>query len=320
MSVQNTEARSTYPRSYYTLRRFYSSLKVGRQRLHESWNIYSHNRLAVLGLILLITYAIMAILHPILMSTVWDKTIYDPTVGYDPSIFPHPSLPSPKHLLGTDTLGRDVLSMLLAAATPTFIMAMVAAFTTAIISILIGAYSAYYRGSVDILFSTLADMFLLIPAPLVMVIVGTGNIGPVEFGLMYGLIAGMGGSAIIMRSIALTNISKSFIDASRVAGSGATRIIFWHLIPQMIPLASVQMLLTVTGVVFADGFSSFLGLSRIRINWGSMIYSSLTYMSINGVVPWNVLIPSALIISLFAASFYFIARGLHEVAEPRLRS
>jgi ABC-type dipeptide/oligopeptide/nickel transport system permease subunit len=80
------------------------------------------------------------------------------------------------------------------------------------------------------------------------------------------------------------------------------------------------MLLTVTGVVFADGFSSFLGLSRIRINWGSMIYSSLTYMSINGVVPWNVLIPSALIISLFAASFYFIARGLHEVAEPRLRS
>ncbi len=87
----------------------------------------------------------------------------------------------------------------------------------------------------------------------------------------------------------------------------------------MLPLAAVHMLLSVVGAVFADGFTSFLGLSRVRLNWGSMIYTSFTNRAVNSAITWNVLLPPALAISLFAASFYFIARGLHEVAEPRLR-
>jgi tetratricopeptide (TPR) repeat protein len=80
------------------------------------------------------------------------------------------------------------------------------------------------------------------------------------------------------------------------------------------------MLVSVTGAVFADGFSTFLGLSRTRLNWGSMIYDSFTYQAVNATITWNVLIPSAMAISLFAAAFYMIARGVHEVAEPRLRT
>jgi ABC-type dipeptide/oligopeptide/nickel transport system permease subunit len=78
-------------------------------------------------------------------------------------------------------------------------------------------------------------------------------------------------------------------------------------------------MLTITGAVFADGFSTFLGLSITRLNWGSLIWDSFTLMTFIPSVPWNVLIPPAIAISMFAASFYFIARGLHEVAEPRIR-
>jgi peptide/nickel transport system permease protein len=224
------------------------------------------------------------------------------------------------HLLGTDTLGRDVLSMLLAATTPTYIMALTAAITTAIVSTVIGAASSFLGGTVDAILTHLTNLALLIPAPLVMVVIGgTIDISPVQFGLMYGLIAGAGGAAIIMRSQALSIVNKQFIEAARVAGGGKLHIILHHLTPNMLPLAAVQMLLTVTGAVFAFGFSAFLGLSRTRLNWGSMIYSGFVYQGLSTTITWNLLIPAALAISFFSAAFYFIARGVHEVAEPRLR-
>jgi len=300
--------------------RFRLWLVVNGKQFREAWAIFSRNRLAVFGVVLILIFALMSVAHPILMATIWDRATYNPVTGFDMRIFPHPTPPGPGHLFGTDTLGRDVLSMLLAATTPTFVLAITAAVTTALLSTLVGAISAFYRGPVDQVFSHIADLSLLAPAPLVMVIIGgTGKVGPFEFGLLYGVLSGIGGAAIVMRAQALTLMNKPFIEASRVAGGGPGHIIFRHLIPHMLPLAAVHMMLSVVGAVFADGFSAFLGLSRANLNWGSMIYDSLTNRAINATITWNVLLPPALAISLFAAAFYFIARGLHEVAEPRLR-
>ena len=291
------------------------------RRVTGAWRVFSHNFLAVFGLALILIYALMAVTHPILMATIWNKRVYDPQVGYDFRIASHPSPPGSGHLLGTDTLGRDVLSRLLAATTPTFILALVAALSTAVVSTLIGAISAIFGRVVDLLLSHLADLAFLAPAPLVMVVIGgTIDISPIQFGLMYGLLAGAGGAAIVMRAQALALISKPYIEASRVAGGEPGHILMHHLVPNMLPLAAVQMLLSVTGAVFADGFSTFLGLSRTRLNWGSMIYDSFTFQAVNSTITWNVLIPAAMAISIFAAAFYLIARGLHEIAEPRLQN
>lgn len=315
-----SDSRSQFADTTGKLSRSWMWFNSYRRRSVEAWKIFAQNRLAVLGVVLILVYTVMAFAHPILLSTVWPKATYDPQVGYDVNIFPHPSSPSATHLLGTDTLGRDVLSMLLAATTPTYIMALTAAITTAIVSTSIGVTSAYLGGSVDAVLSHLSSLALLIPAPLVMVVIGgTIDISPLEFGLMYGLIAGLGGAAIIMRSQALSIVHKQFIEAARVAGGGKFHIFLHHLTPNVLPLAAVQMLLTVTGAVFAFGFSAFLGLSRTRLNWGSMIYSGFVYQGLSAVITWNVLIPAALAISFFSAAFYFIARGVHEVAEPRLR-
>jgi peptide/nickel transport system permease protein len=302
------------------LSRYWAGFNNFRRRATETWKIFAQNRLAVFGVVLILVYTLMAMAHPILLSTVWPKVTYDPQVGYDVNIYPHPAPPSTTHLLGTDTLGRDVLSMLLAATTPTYVMALTAAITTAIISTLIGVASAYLGGIVDSLLTHVTNLALLIPAPLVMVVIGgTLDISPVQFGLMYGLIAGAGGAAIIIRSQALTIVHKQFIEAARVAGGGKMHVILHHMTPNVLPLAAVQMLLTVTGAVFAFGFSAFLGLSRTRLNWGSMIYSGFVYQGLSATITWNLLIPAALSISFFSAAFYFIARGVHEVSEPRLR-
>jgi peptide/nickel transport system permease protein len=136
---------------------------------------------------------------------------------------------------------------------------------------------------------------------------------------LYGILNGLGGVAIVMRSQALTILPKSFVQAARLTGASNFHIITTHLIPHMLPLVVVNMMMTVTGAIFADGFIAFMGLSRASLNWGSMIYDSFTYMGINAAVTWNVLVPAALSISLFAASFYMISQGLYLVVEPRSR-
>lgn len=293
-------------------------LQYSRRRFNDGWRVYYGNKLAVLGLVMLGVFVLLAILHPILMGRAWPKTVYDPETGFDMEIFPHPTGFSTKHLLGTDTLGRDVLSVLMAATGPSLAMAFVATVTATILGTVIGAASAYYRGFVDGFFSGVADISLLAPAPLVMVIIGfVLNISPVQFGFIYGILAGVGVVAIVLRSHALDVVSKSYIQAAQVAGGSSTHILLNHVFPHLLPLAAVSMLFTVTGAIFASGFIAFLGLSRAQLNWGSMIYDAFTYEGINGILPWNVLIPSALAISLFAASFYLIALGLQDVVEPR---
>jgi peptide/nickel transport system permease protein len=142
---------------------------------------------------------------------------------------------------------------------------------------------------------------------------------PVEFGLIYGVIAGAGGATIVLRSHGLKVIAMSFIEAAHTAGASASHIIFRHLIPHMLPLAGVYMLVVVTGAVVADAFLSFFGINPNPLNWGTMIYEARQYQVVNVEIPWYAMMAPALAISLFAAAFFMISRGIHEVIEPRLR-
>jgi ABC-type dipeptide/oligopeptide/nickel transport system permease component len=312
-------------------RRLRQRLRLSWRRFGESWRIFARNRLAVAGVALIALFALMAVAQPILMATVWPRQVYDPWVGIDLTIFPHPSSPSISsgHLLGTDALGRDTLSMLLASTPATFAVALTAAFTAAATGTLLGAIAAYFRGTVvDTVLGYLADVLLAMPAPILMIIISTRfieSVGYREFGLLYGLVAGASTVFLMMRSQALRLMAQPFIEASRAAGAGATRIILVHLVPHMLPLAAVQMMLTVANAVITYGFISFVGVVEFRLNWGAMVYFALTMMGTSSIwavstgPTWAHLLSPGLALSLFAAAFYFVSRGLHEVAEPRLR-
>ena len=310
------------PVGYERGRRRRQRAQANWRQFRSSWRAFTENRLAVFGVILILGFALMAIAHPILIATVWPSNIYSPDTGFDIQIAQHPSPPSSKHLLGTDTVGRDVLSVLLASTTPTFVVGLTAAVTAAVIGTLIGAVAAYFRGFVDGIFMQVADAFLLVPAPLLMIIIGArfNDMGPALFGLLFGAVTGLSTAAIVIRSQALATMNKPFIEAARVAGGGAWHVMRRHLIPHLLPLAAVFMMVTATGAVIADGFVSFLGITRTHHNWGGMIFWSFAYQAtVNPTITWNVLIPPAIAFSLFAASFYFISRGLQQVADPKLR-
>ena len=276
------------------------------------------------GLILIVFFSLMAVAHPILMETVWPRGIYHPEVGYDINAAPWPSPPSfPEHVLGVDGAGRDVFSQLLASTRPSFTVAIAAALATAVISTLLGALGAYFRGPVDAIFSNISDALLLIPVPIVMVLIGGqyyDQLSALEFGLLYGLLAGASSAAIVMRSHAITIMNSPYIEAARVSGSGPWHIITRHLIPHMLPLVAVHMMVTVTGGVVAHGFVTFLGLSSgQRLNWGSMIYNAINSIGFRADIQWISIMVPTLCLSLFAAAFYFVGRGLQDVSDPRLR-
>ena len=292
-------------------------------RLKMDWAVFAQSRLAILGILLLLLFGAMAIAHPILIKTVWPRGIYDPVTGFDMAVFPHPAPPGPGHLLGTDTLGRDVLSMLLAATTPTFILGLTAALATAVVGTAMSVTAAYFRGMVDTIITNVADVFLLFPAPVIMVIIGARfrDLGPVPLGLIYGFVTGAGATALVMRAHALQVVSRPYMEAAQIAGGGAVHIITKHLLPAMLPLAALQMMIAVTGAVVADGFISFFGLTRTASNWGTLIYDAFVYGDISTAAgaTWHMLLPAALCFSLFAMGFYLVSRGLHRVASPTIR-
>jgi ABC-type dipeptide/oligopeptide/nickel transport system permease subunit len=323
-----------------------------REERRLVWSRFRQSRPGMIGLVLLAVFLVMALAYPILIRTVWDPDIYDPEFGLDlvqvdkvvvteitdsrtqveyadavqrnPAIRPGDVVPGPvgagfglDHLLSTDHAGRDILAMLLAGAAPAMAIAVSAAITTAVVAIAIAALSAYYKGPVDAVFSSTSNALLLLPAPLVMIILGTSRFreafNPVGFGILYGLLVGGGAVAIVVRSEAYTTMNKGFIDSARTSGAGSGRIIGRHLVPDLLPIASVSILVGITGAIVADAFIAFTGFGPNRFSWGTMLSWAIAFPDLLGPVPtpWNVLIVGGVAISLLAASFYLVAIGIH---------
>lgn len=299
-------------------------LSVWWYQVRRDWRIFRANRLAMIGLALLMIFGLMAIIHPILLGTpIMPRGMYDPQTGFDASIQPWPYGPTRGHLLGIDSMGRDNLSVLLASTRPSFGLAISASLTMAVVATLIAVVSAYWRGPLDSVLSNLSNAMLVLPVPIVMVILGArfyAEIGTLEFGLLFGLLTGASSAAIVLRAQALMLMNRPFIEAARVSGAGPWHIITRHLIPHLMPLVLIHMMLTVAGAVIADGFIAFLGLrTDIRLNWGTMVFNAIAFTMVNPTIPWIALLAPTLSLSSFSAAFYFIARGLHDVADPRLQ-
>ena len=279
------------------------------------------SRIGVIGLSVIIIFALMAISHPILMATIWDEATYDPVTGYAFDQTEQPAPPSWSHPLGTDPLGRDVLSQLLSSTASEFILGIVAALVTVSIATLVGAISAYYGGIVDTLFMRLADLVVSLPGlSLLIVLSALFDLNLFMLALLIGMLGGFGGSAIIFKSQALSVSVKPYIEAARVAGGGRFHIILVHIVPNLLPLSFLYMMFTVTGAIFSEAVLSYFGLLNIRMSWGIMIHTASTagYL-LGGTKYWWLIVPAGASITLLCSTFYLVGRALDEVANPRLR-
>lgn len=347
-------------------------LRLARATFRRNRRLFAANRLGVVGVVIIVAFGILAVLHPILMVTAWAPhvsggvNVYDPvrgtdTVRVEKTVVEHvvdadreisrfdaqlltPNLQVPElgstvtatlrnpappvwfgterpHILGTDPWGADVFSQLLKGAQIAFVLGSVAAISSVVLATIAGTAAAYFGGRVDTILMRIADLFILIPLiPLLIVASVLFDVGIFALAVIIGLLTGLGGTAIILKSQALSVKVKPFIDAARVAGGSHWRIITSHIIPNVAPLAFLYMMFAVTGAIFTEATLSFLGLLDFDMSWGIMINTAHNGgYTLQGFDVWWLLLPAGLSVTLFSAGFFLVGRALDEVVNPRLR-
>jgi peptide/nickel transport system permease protein len=295
-------------------------LNLMGKSLRSSWALFAENPIGLLGLGVILFFGLFALAQPILMSTVWDSKVYDPVSGYDMEIAFHPAAPSARHLLGTDPLGRDVLSQLMYSTRFEFALGIIAAVVTMTIATTIGAVSAYFGGATDVLLMRLVNLVMMVPTlPILIVLGALMEVGMLELAIVIGLLSGFSGTAIVVKSQALTVKVRPYIEAARIAGGGHFHIIFKHMMPNLMPIALLYMMFIVNGAIAYEAVLSFFGLTTIQMSWGLMINTTQFFGYLLRFDTWWLLFPASIAISVLCAAFYLVGRALDEVVNPRLR-
>ncbi len=284
-------------------------------RFREGWSIFQENLIGRIGLVLLSIFALMALcsfIPPLI------DPMYHPMTGVDPDIS-HSTGPSWRHWLGTDFIGRDILAQLLAGARIAFMVGLSSAFMSIFLGTTIGMIAGYAGRTIDTLLMRLADMIMVMPTLLVVLILASlfGQLSIWTIVLLIALFRWPGVSRVI-RAQTLTLKQRPFIEAARVAGASHARIIFRHIMPNVLPLALLYMTFRVTSAIIIEAALAFLGFGDPgTVSWGMMLQWVWKTGHMFQAPYW--LLPPGICISLITLSFFMLGRAMDEVLDPRLR-
>ncbi len=285
------------------------------ERFQKGWKIFIKNPLGKTGVTLLIIFMLMAIASFFIPLI---DPMYDPMTGIDPLIKKSTG-PSMQHFLGTDNVGRDLFAQLMEGAKVAFIVGLSSAFISIVMGTVIGMISGYAGGMTDIILMRMADIIMIMPS-LVILLILASLFGQFNIWIIVFIIAIMRWPAVsrIIRSQTLSLKSRPFIEASRVAGASNIRIIFRHIMPNVLPLAFLYMTFRVTSAILVEAALSFLGFGDpSQVSWGMMLQWVWKSGHMFQAPYW--MIPPGLCISLLTLSFYLLGRAMDEVLDPRLR-
>jgi len=225
---------------------------------------------------------------------------------------------SPGHLLGTDELGRDLFSRVLWGARVSLPVALVAAAVGLVGGGAIGLICGYFGGVVDLLLMRLIDALLAFPA-LILAIAIVAALGPNIRNAMIAIgIVAIPVYARLVRALVLQLKRMEFVIATRSLGATPLRIVFRHLIPNLLNPVIVQVSLSAGFAILAEATLSFLGLGAQvpTPDWGQMINSGATFLAND---PWLAIVPGTAI-SLTVFSFNLFGDSLRDALDPRLRN
>jgi peptide/nickel transport system permease protein len=269
------------------------------------WRAFSRNRLAIIGGVIVTCLALLAIMAPAIAP--WDPNRPDVRKILDP--------PSARHLLGTDQLGRDVLSRMLFGARVSLAVGFVSVGIAATIGILLGSAAGYHGGAVDASIMRVVDLMLVFPRFFLLLAV-LAFLKPSIWTIMAVIgLTGWMGVARLVRAEFLALKEREFVVWSQSVGASASRIIWRHILPNAMAPVLVAMTLGIPAAILTESGLSFLGLGvqPPAPSWGTMLNAAQQFLE---QAPWMAYWPG-LAIFLLALSFNLAGDGLRDVLDPR---
>lgn len=270
--------------------------------------------MAMIGVTLLGLFALAAIVGPYVAP-------------YNPSqlmVGPPTGSPSPHHWLGTTQLGQDIFSQLLAGTRASLEMAVGAGVLTNLIAVAVGLTAGYVRGWVDDILSTLANVFLIIPALPLLILISSyaaafGIRGTTATVVVVALV-GWPWGARAFRSQVLSLRYRDFVLAAQTSGESKLRIIFAEIMPNMFSIIAANVIFATVAALVAEVGLEFIGLGDTsQVSWGTMLYWAQTNAALlNGA--WYWFVPPGLAIGLFAVGLVLTNYAIDEITNPRLRT
>jgi peptide/nickel transport system permease protein len=261
--------------------------------------------LAMLGLIVALVFVVAAILAPVVAPANPDATDFDALLAH----------PSSQHLLGTDELGRDILSRIIWGARASIQAGVLATLLAMAIAVPIGLVAGYYRGWLDPVISRLTDVLLAFPF-LILAVGLAAILGPSLLNATIALGVGAAPGLIrIARGEALALREEDYVRAAVANGAGGPTILARHILPNMMNTLIVQATVTIPAAIIGEATLSFLGLGvqPPTPSWGVMLSAAQPYIS---DAPRLALYPGLAVV-FCTLSFNLLGDGLRDVLDPR---
>ena len=280
------------------------------------------NRLAILGLVLVLLLAFFGIFGPVIAP--WPYQVQDLPAVFAAGGGPLPP-GSPNHLLGTDNLGRDLLSRLLDGARISVTVALVVQFVILVIGVPIGALAGWFGGRVDNFLMRATDVIYAFPDLLFIILLSVALedtfFGKAMDGLLLVFIAiGITSWVTVARLVRgqlLALKETEFVEAARAIGVTDRKIVTRHLLPNGIGPIIVAVTLGIPGAILAEATLAYLGIgvNAPRASWGVLIFEGQKFIRSE---PHLVIFP-AICIAVALIGFTFLGDGLRDALDPKLK-
>lgn len=263
------------------------------------------NPLSLAGFIIIMFVFVLSMLAPVVAP-------YDPNYIDVKAILLQPSM---QHWMGTDGLGRDVLSRMLFGGRISLLVGLVAVGISTAIGILLGALAGFYRGWVDTCIMRIVDVMLSIPSFfLILAVIAFLTPSIINIMIVIGLTSWMGVTRLVRAEFLSLN-EREFVMASRTLGAKNARLIFTHLLPNSLTPIIVSAVLGVAGAVLMESGLSFLGLGvqAPQASWGNILTDGKEYIQFAW---WLSLFPG-LAILITVLGYNLLGEGLRDALDPR---
>ncbi len=286
-----------------------ADLGAGRSLWADARRRFLRNRAAVVSLALLLLIAVACLVGPWMLPHAFDSADWD--AMSNPPTFKN------AHFWGTDDAGRDLLVRCLMGGRISLMVGLLATLASVSIGIVWGATAGFMGGRVDALMMRIVDMMYAIPYLLIAILLVT--ILGREFYLVVLTITAFSwmDMARVVRGQTLSLRSAEYVEAARAMGVSTSRIIFGHIVPNLLGIVVIYTTVTVPGVILTESVLSFLGLGiqEPMTSWGVLIHDGTAAMEVS---PWILLFPAGLLCTTLYC-FNFIGDGLRDALDPKER-